>query len=175
MSRSRLCFANIKQQSILLKWNQIYNWINYILSPRYYVPFKKRNLWAATFSGSSLSKRIFARCLYAWKSNSFLTYVASRPIYFLSFAASVLAPFWYEESCIHSSLLVFSLSIPHSRYRWVSLKRKLSSSGVGALHTHSYIYMFLDIYNCRVCLGIKSGFRCEVLKYEKLCAEKYPH
>ena len=43
------------------------------------------------------------------------------------------------------------------------------------MHNHSYIYMFLDKYNCRVCLGVKWDFRCEVSKYEKTCTEKYLH
>ena len=42
------------------------------------------------------------------------------------------------------------------------MKRKLSSWGVGASLTYSYIYMFLDIYNCRVRLCIKSEFIPEV-------------
>ena len=42
--------------------------------------------------------------------------------------------------------------------------------------THPFLYLYgLDIYNCRIRLGIKSDFRCEVLKYAKPCAEKYPH
>ena len=57
----------------------------------------------------------------------------------------------------------------------VYLKQKLSSWGVGALLNHSCIYLFLDIYNCRVRLAIKSDFRCEVFIYKKPCAEKYPH
>ena len=57
----------------------------------------------------------------------------------------------------------------------VSLKRKLSSWGVGASHTHSYIYIFLEIYIGPVRLGIKSHIRCEVFKYAKPCTEKYPH
>ena len=68
---------------------------------------KRRNVWAVTCSGSSPSKKFFARCLYARKGNGFLPSVAARPSWFLSFTASLLVPFLYDESCVHSSLLVF--------------------------------------------------------------------
>ena len=68
---------------------------------------KRRNLWAATCSGSSLLKIIFARYLYAQKGNGFLPYIAARPSCFLSFTASLLVPFLYNKSCVHRSLLVF--------------------------------------------------------------------
>ena len=61
-------------------------------------------------------------------------------------------------------------SPPYPLLKVVSLKRKLSSWGVGASQTHSYIFMFLDIYDGLVRLGIKSDFRCEVFKYAKPCA-----
>ena len=171
----RFCFVNIKQQSIRLKKTKsIFESTTYSAQDiRFHS--KRRNIWAATCSGSSLSKIIFARYLYAGKGNGFLPSIAARPSCLLSFTASLLVPFFYDKSCVHSFLLVFSLSIPNSRLRWVSLKRKLRSWVIGDLHTHSYIYMFLDIYNCRIRLGIKLHFRCKVLKYAKPCAEKYPH
>ena len=64
---------------------------------------------------------------------------------------------------------------PYPLLKVGSLKRKLISWGVGASQTHSYIFMFLDIYNGLVRLGIKYDFRCKVFKYVKPCAEKYPH
>ena len=106
--------------------------------------------------------------------DSCLIFQPVRAVSFLLQPVSV-CPFCTTEVASIALCLFFSLSIPHSRQRWVSLKPKLISWGVGASYTHSYIYMFLDIYNCRVRLGIKSDFRCEVLKYAKPCAEKYPH
>ena len=46
-----------------------------------------------------------------------------------------------------NTLTSFPLPPPYPLLKVVSLKRKLSSWGVGASQTHSYIFMFLDIYS----------------------------
>ena len=77
--------------------------------PAQYIKFnsKGRNVWAVTCSGSSPSKRIFARYLYALKGNGFLTSIAASSSCFLSYTASLLVPFFYNINCVHRSLLVF--------------------------------------------------------------------
>ena len=63
-------FSNIKQQSILLKRNQIYLWINYILSPRYWFPFLKEKymgrdmLWLVTLEDNFC--KVFIRMEGQW-------------------------------------------------------------------------------------------------------------
>ena len=86
-------------------------------------------------------------------------------MYSIHMHASIFAEYNFPKLCYTATRIYF--------FKQVLLERKLSSWGIGASHIHCYIYMFLDIYNCRVRLGIKWDFRCEVFKYEKSCTEKY--